>query len=124
MLRPLARRTRQLLLLIASAAALAAGARLAAAPARSPAAPAKAPAALPAEVMSAGKAIEPSRLEGHVRVLADDKMEGRGTGTRGYDMAAQYVAEQMQAIGLQPGGKGGRSEEHTSELQSLRHLVC
>src|SRR5262245_27201521 len=107
MLRPLARRTRQLLLLIASAAALAAGARLAAAPARSPAAPAKAPAALPAEVMAAGKAIAPSRLEGHVRVLADDKMEGRGTATRGYDMAAQYVAEQMQAMGLQPGGRGG-----------------
>ena len=45
-------------------------------------------AALPADVMAAGKAIAPARLEGHVRVLADDKLEGRGTGTRGYDMAA------------------------------------
>jgi len=69
--------------------------------------PAKAPAALPAAVMSAGKAIDPARLEGHVRFLADDKLEGRGTGTRGYDMAAQYVAEQMQAMGLMPGGVGG-----------------
>jgi len=34
-------------------------------------------------------------------------MEGRGTATRGYDMAAQYVAEQMQAMGLAPGGRGG-----------------
>jgi hypothetical protein len=57
--------------------------------------------------MAAGKAIAPSRLEGHVRALADDKLEGRGTGTRGYDMAAQYVAEQMQSIGLSPGGQGG-----------------
>src|SRR5207247_5310253 len=64
-------------------------------------------AALPAAVMTAGQAIDPARLEAHVRVLADDKMEGRGTGTRGYDRAAQYVAEQMQAIALRPGGVGG-----------------
>ena len=71
------------------------------------AAPAKAPAPLPADVMAAGKAIAPAKLEAHVRTLADDKMEGRGTATRGYDMAAQYVAEQMQSIGLSPGGQGG-----------------
>ena len=71
------------------------------------AAPAKAPAPLPADVMAAGKAIAPAKLEAHVRTLADDKMEGRGTATRGYDMAAQYVAEQMQAMGLAPGGRGG-----------------
>src|ERR1035441_3363428 len=29
-----------------------------------------------------------------------------------------------QAGTRQPGGAGSRSEEHTSELQSLRHLVC
>src|SRR5262245_18892593 len=69
--------------------------------------PAKAPAPLPTTVMAAGRAIDPARLEGHVRVLADDKLEGRGTGTRGFDMAAQYVAEQMQAMGLAPGGVGG-----------------
>src|SRR5262245_18627466 len=65
------------------------------------------PATLPPAVMTAGKGIDPARLEAHVRALADDRMEGRGTGTRGYDMAAQYVAEQMQSIGLMPGGVGG-----------------
>ena len=69
--------------------------------------PAKSPAPLPTDVVAAGKAIAPAKLEAHVRTLADDKMEGRGTGTRGYDMAAQYVAEQMQAMGLVPGGRGG-----------------
>ena len=64
--------------------------------ARAGAAPVSKPAPLPAAVMSAGKAIEPAKLEGHVRFLADDALEGRGTGTRGYDKAAQYVAEQMQ----------------------------
>jgi Zn-dependent M28 family amino/carboxypeptidase len=58
-------------------------------------------------VLAAGHAIDPLRLEAHVRYLADDKLEGRGTGTPGYEAAAQYVAEQMQALGLEPGGRGG-----------------
>jgi hypothetical protein len=94
------RRSRRVLLLLASGVAIAAASSIAATPAKSPA-------ALPAEVMVAGRAIAPARLEAHVRTLADDKLEGRGTGTRGYDMAAQYVAEQMQAMGLMPGGRGG-----------------
>ncbi len=65
------------------------------------------PQLIPAAVMTAGQAIDPARIEAHVRVLADDKLEGRATGTRGYDMAAQYVAVQMQALGLEPGGVGG-----------------
>lgn len=65
------------------------------------------PQPLPAPVMAAGKAIDPAKLEAHVRYLADDALEGRGTGTRGYDKAAQYVAVQMQALGLTPGGVGG-----------------
>jgi hypothetical protein len=94
------RRSRRVLLLLGSGVAIAAASSIAATPAKSPA-------ALPAEVMVAGRAIAPARLEAHVRTLADDKLEGRGTGTRGYDVAAQYVAEQMQAMGLMPGGRGG-----------------
>src|SRR5262245_63678713 len=30
----------------------------------------------------------------------------------------------VEAVYLEPGGLVDRSEEHTSELQSLRHLVC
>ena len=37
-----------------------------------------------------------------MRFLADDLLEGRETGTRGYDIAAQYVAAQFEAAGLQP----------------------
>jgi hypothetical protein len=81
-------------------------------------------AALPAAVMTAGQAIDPARLEAHVRVLADDKMEGRGTGTRGYDRAAQYVAEQMQAIGLRPGGVGGYLQPVPFIRGELRASAC
>src|SRR3712207_6990771 len=37
-----------------------------------------------------------------------------------YAVLARHVVEQA----LQPGGAGGRSEEHTSELQSRQYLVC
>ena len=62
---------------------------------------------LPAPVLTAGRAVEAGRLAAHVRVLADDKMEGRATATRGYDVAAEYVAGQMRALGLWPGGPAG-----------------
>jgi hypothetical protein len=39
--------------------------------------------------------------------LADDLLEGRGTGTRGFEIAARYVAAQFEAIGLEPGAGGG-----------------
>lgn len=44
------------------------------------------------------------RLEAHVRILADDSMEGREAGHPGYDRAAEYVAGQFHALGLKPAG--------------------
>lgn len=44
---------------------------------------------------------------GHVRTLASDAYEGRGTGKPGYDKAADYVIAQLQALGLQPAGTHG-----------------
>jgi len=43
----------------------------------------------------------------HVRVLADDATEGRGTGTAGYQRAADYVAERFRNAGLEPAGQDG-----------------
>ncbi len=39
--------------------------------------------------------------------LADDSLEGRGTGTRGSARAAALIAREMQAIGLEPAGDSG-----------------
>ncbi len=39
--------------------------------------------------------------------LADDSMEGRGTGTRGSMRAARFIAARMQESGLQPAGDSG-----------------
>lgn len=43
----------------------------------------------------------------HVRVLADDSMQGRQTGSDQYLQAAAYVVAQFQSFGLQPAGVNG-----------------
>ncbi len=40
----------------------------------------------------------------HVQFLADDRLEGRKTGTPGYEKAVAYVEEQFRSIGLKPAG--------------------
>ena len=78
----------------------------------------------PAAVIAAGRAVDPARLEAHVRALADDAMEGRGTGTPGYDRAAHYVAEWMQELGLEPGGDGGYLQPVPLLRARLRSEAC
>jgi hypothetical protein len=48
---------------------------------------------------------EPFRA--HMAFLADDLLEGRGTGKRGHEVAARYVAAQFEALGLKPAGLDG-----------------
>ena len=43
----------------------------------------------------------------HVRVLADDSMKGRQTGSVEYLRAAAYVVDQFKSYGLEPAGKDG-----------------
>ena len=43
----------------------------------------------------------------HVKVLADDNMEGRDTGSPGLRKAEAYVVEQLKKSGVQPAGKDG-----------------
>lgn len=43
----------------------------------------------------------------HVKVLADDKMEGRETGSEGLRKASEYVVQQLTKAGLQPAGTKG-----------------
>src|SRR5437588_11059776 len=43
----------------------------------------------------------------HVKVLADDKMEGRETGSEGLRKAEEYVVQQLTKAGLEPAGTNG-----------------
>jgi hypothetical protein len=53
------------------------------------------------------KEIEPDALLGHIKFLAADDLKGRGNGSEGLERAADYIAEQFQSAGLQPGVNGG-----------------
>ena len=43
-------------------------------------------------------------IRSHVEFLAGDLLEGRAAATRGYDIAAAYVAAQFRQAGLAPAG--------------------
>ena len=62
---------------------------------------------LPADVAAAMQGIDAQRIRAHVRFLADDLLEGRGTGTRGGDISANYIAAQFALYGLKPAGDDG-----------------
>jgi hypothetical protein len=51
--------------------------------------------------------IRPEALRAHMRFLADDLLEGREAGTRGYELAAAYVASQLESYGLEPAFASG-----------------
>jgi hypothetical protein len=56
---------------------------------------------------SAAADIRPEAIASHIRFLADDLLAGRDPGTHGYDVAARYVASELQAMGVKPGGESG-----------------
>ncbi|HJS58718.1 MAG TPA: M28 family metallopeptidase [Vicinamibacteria bacterium] len=50
--------------------------------------------------------VRPEALRAHMGFLASDLLEGRRTGTPGYDLAAAYVASRFEAVGIAPGAAG------------------
>ena len=48
-----------------------------------------------------------TNLRKHITYLASDKLEGRGTGTKGEQKAAKYIAKQIKKIGLKGAGTEG-----------------
>lgn len=66
-------------------------------------------------------------LKSHVTYLADDKLEGRRTGTAGEELAMQYISKQFSSIGLLPKGtesfpqsfqvNDGKQMDEVTELQ-------
>jgi Zn-dependent M28 family amino/carboxypeptidase len=62
---------------------------------------------VPPEALAAMRTIDSERIRAHVKFLADDLLEGRGTGQRGGDLAAAYIATQFALSGLKPAGENG-----------------
>jgi Zn-dependent M28 family amino/carboxypeptidase len=62
---------------------------------------------LPGAAFAGMDTISPDRIRAHVKFLASDLLEGRGTGQRGGDLAAEYIATQFAQYGLKPAGDNG-----------------
>src|ERR1700754_251318 len=74
-----------------------------------PALAAPAAKAKPAAAKTAETGFTPSAeaIKAHMSFLADDLLEGREAGTRGYDIAANYVASQYALMHVKPAGDNG-----------------
>src|SRR6266404_3750173 len=62
---------------------------------------------LPPAAQAALRNVNPENIRQHVRFLSHDLLEGRGTGQRGGDIAAEYIATQFALAGLTPAGENG-----------------
>src|SRR5881296_658754 len=62
---------------------------------------------LPPAAIGALQKIDPEHIRANVRFLSHDLLEGRGTGQRGGDIAAEYLATQFWLDGLKPAGDNG-----------------
>lgn len=62
---------------------------------------------LPAGQAQLLDSISADAMRGHLSFLASDALEGRGTPSRGLDIAAEYIASQFRAAGLEPLGDDG-----------------
>src|SRR5258708_39735255 len=67
--------------------------------------------ALAATTLAAQRAapipVDTAAMDAHLRFLASDLLEGRAPATRGGRLAAEYIAAQFQALGLEPAGANG-----------------
>ncbi|MBI3790585.1 MAG: M28 family peptidase [Gemmatimonadetes bacterium] len=66
-------------------------------------------AALPLAAQEAARAkpISTREIDAHLRFLSHDLLEGRAPATRGGRLAAEYIAAQLEAAGLEPAGDSG-----------------
>jgi Zn-dependent M28 family amino/carboxypeptidase len=51
--------------------------------------------------------LDENKIRAHIKFLSSDLLEGRGTGARGGEIAANYIAAQMEALGLKGAGPQG-----------------
>ena len=55
-------------------------------------------------LLAAPTSIAPDAILEHIKFLSSDDLKGRGDGSPELEVAAEYVAKQFKAVGLQPGG--------------------
>ena len=67
-----------------------------------------------------------TNIKTHVQYLADDKLEGRMTGSKGEELALQYIVAQYKQMGLEPQGVNGYVQNFTidqgKQIDAVTHL--
>lgn len=64
--------------------------------------------------------VSPQAIKTHMTFLSDDLLEGRKAGSRGFELAARYMAAQFQLLGLEPGVDG---KSYFQEVRLRKGLV-
>lgn len=73
--------------------------------------------------------VSANSLRGHLSFIASDLLEGRGTPSRGLDIAAEYIAAQFRRAGLEPKGDDGYFQTTTAtprgaeKLEKVRNVI-
>jgi Zn-dependent M28 family amino/carboxypeptidase len=62
---------------------------------------------VPPAAQKAMNAIDAEKIRATVKYLSDDALQGRGTGQKGGDMAADWIAAQFKSYGVMPAGDQG-----------------
>ena len=70
-------------------------------------------------VVAALASIGATDIDQHIRILADDSLQGRRPGTAGYEGAIRYVETTLASLGVEPAGVGGSFRQAVP----LRHSV-
>jgi Zn-dependent M28 family amino/carboxypeptidase len=63
--------------------------------------------------------IRAEHLKAHLQFLSHDLLEGRAPSTRGGQLAAEYLASQLAAIGYEPAGDNGTYFQNVSIVESV-----
>jgi Zn-dependent M28 family amino/carboxypeptidase len=63
--------------------------------------------------------IRGEQIAAHLRFLSHDLLEGRAPSTRGGQLAAEYLAAQLAAIGFEPAGDGGTYFQNVEIVESV-----
>jgi len=68
-----------------------------------------------------------TNLQNHIHYLADDKLEGRRTGTKGEELAMNYISDQFKQIGIKPKGPDGYLQpfevDEGKQVNTATHFV-
>ena len=76
-----------------------------------------------AQTTSAPAPITAHEIDGHLRFLSSDLLEGRAPATRGGRLAAEYIAAQLRAFGLEPGVNGSYFQKVPIDIVSANRAT-